>query len=437
VNSGRLDALAPADASAQGWTMSSCPPDAPKCLVALSGGLLAAPADGPSGPRSAGGLSFDGGAAYPVTDVSTGVSWLADVAQTPAAPQGGAGATADAGAAKPAGFVSQTVSLDPGSYVLSWWDQARDPKTGAPPTAGASLPKYVVRIYDAAWAPVASFSSFPYIAAQTGGGVAPSSWSDRRVLGFTVASSAVYHVAFSASVPGAVLGGVAIADVQLEKALAGGQPSTYVETGASTLITAYDCPRSQADLRTAFVRNCDGSGACSYDLSLPMIIDTLGLNTGDSALRGKLAQGNFNFRHTTLAVNLVGTGVHDCSSDLTQECYGTGYVEYSLEHDATTASILDYDGNPRMFDFGTASVEHGKALAAERFLTMPLSSGDQALVSQPGIQHIEFQGRPLDGTYRLRIWDSPALHWGKLQDIQIILTYRYWSQIVGTGAGAH
>ena len=64
---------------------------------------------------------------------------------------------------------------------------------------------------------------------------------------------------------------------------------------------------------------------------------------------------------------------------------------------------------------------------------MPLSSNDQALISQPGIEHIEFGGRPLDGTYHLRIWDTPDLNWSALQDIQIILNYEYWSQIQANG----
>jgi hypothetical protein len=63
---------------------------------------------------------------------------------------------------------------------------------------------------------------------------------------------------------------------------------------------------------------------------------------------------------------------------------------------------------------------------------MPLSTNDQNLISQPGIEHIEFGGRPVDGTYYLRIWDSPDLNWSALQDVQLILDYEYWSQIQTT-----
>jgi hypothetical protein len=100
------------------------------------------------------------------------------------------------------------------------------------------------------------------------------------------------------------------------------------------------------------------------------------------------------------------------------------------------AGVTDYNGARRVFNFGVADIQHGKALTAERYITMPIGSEDQALLVQPGIQHIELRGRPLDGAYRLRIWDSPALKWDRLQDIQFILNYRYWSEIVPSALGA-
>jgi hypothetical protein len=134
-----------------------------------------------------------------------------------------------------------------------------------------------------------------------------------------------------------------------------------------------------------------------------------------------------------LALNLVGTNVHDCTGSPTPDCFGSAYVQYTLRHDGTNAGILDWNGNLRIFDFGIASINSAKALAAERYITLPISSNDQSLLSQSGIEHIEFQGRPLDGVYYLRIWDSPALKWANLQDIQVVLNYEYWSEIVANG----
>jgi hypothetical protein len=219
--------------------------------------------------------------------------------------------------------------------------------------------------------------------------------------------------------------------VQLEVAPQG-QPSAYVATGVTTNAPAFECPMTDSDLRSAFTHSCDKSGACWYDLNVPLIIDTTALG-GSGGVGAKLANGNFNYRHISSAINLVGTNVHNCANDPNPNCYGSAYVQYDLQHDATNAGIIGYDGNAREFDFGIASINHGKALAAERYLTMPLSSGDQGLIAQAGITHIEFGGRPLDGTYRLRIWDSPDLSWSNLQDIQIILNYEYWSQIQANG----
>jgi hypothetical protein len=190
---------------------------------------------------------------------------------------------------------------------------------------------------------------------------------------------------------------------------------------------------SDSDLRSAFTHACDASGTCWYDLSVPIVIDTGALNAGTSPLEAKLAAGNYNYRNIDIALNLVGTSVHTCVNDQNPNCYGSGYIQYTLNHDATNAGIIGYDGNERYFNFGIASINHGKALAAERYLTMPLATADQQLVTQPGIQHIELSGRPLDGAYSLRIWDSPDLNWSALQDIQFVIDYEYWSSIIANG----
>jgi len=250
------------------------------------------------------------------------------------------------------------------------------------------------------------------------------------MLSFTIANGDYYYVAFGASTPAAGLGSVAIADVQLEQA-ANGVPSTYVATTQTTAVQGTGCALSDADLRSAFTHTCDPSGRCHYDLSIPFLVDTSQLE--GSSLGAKLAGGNYNYRHVTTALNFVGTGVHSCADDPSNNCYGSGYIQYDLQHDATNAGIVGNDGNSRVFDFGVASINGGKALAAERYITVPLSSNDQSLISQAGIQHVEFGGRPLDGNYHLRVWDSPDLKWSALQDIQLILNYEYWSQIQASG----
>ena len=51
------------------------------------------------------------------------------------------------------------------------------------------------------------------------------------------------------------------------------------------------------------------------------------------------------------------------------------------------------------------------------------------MVSEPPFLKPEFTGRPLSGNYRLRIKDSPALIWEHVDDVQLLVNYRYWSRV--------
>lgn len=74
----------------------------------------------------------------------------------------------------------------------------------------------------------------------------------------------------------------------------------------------------------------------------------------------------------------------------------------------------------------TGRIERARALAAERYVTNPISSADRSLI-EPYVR-TELRGRPLSGTYLLRIWDDPTLAWENVEDIQIVLNYRYWTR---------
>jgi hypothetical protein len=279
---------------------------------------------------------------------------------------------------------------------------------------------------------IGTYDVTPFVPPQSSPDSGPATlWSDRRVRSFTVTNAGTYTIAFGASPLAGSMGSVAIAAVQLEQATTG-QPTDYVPTTDTTLVSGLNCAMSATDLRSAFTHICNGKDGCYYDLSVPLILDTSALD--GTPLSAKLANHNYNYRHITSAINLVGTGVHSCAKDPNANCYSSGYVQYDLEHDATNAGIVAYDGNARIFDFGLATVQGGKALAAERYITMPLSANDKELITQPGIQHVELGGRPLDGTYHLRIADSPDLNWSALEDVQLILDYEYWSQIRANGA---
>lgn len=401
---------------AVGWEMNRCVSEDATCLAVDPGETLLVDANGTL-------LS-------PPSEVGYGgISWLHHV------PFVGAPDAVET-AAGPSGTVSQAVELMSGtSYILSWWDMARmltDAEaaaytSGFDPAAVNVESDYEVAVYDDDWNIIAAQTIQPHNVVVDGA----LTWSERRVFQFSPAESGIHHVTFSASVPGDV-GSVAIANVQLEEAIGTNEPTSYSHTEESLLRLTGNCTEGNPEeFRSQFAYQCDETGdTCWWELKPNLVINTEDINAGKSSLEGKVARGNFNYRHVTTALNIVGTGVRECGSVGTQDCYGSGVLEYTLEHAAFDVPIVDYVGEKaQAFDFGVARIERGKALATERYLTVPLGSADEGLVSQPQTTKHEFRGRPLSGAYRLRIFDSPELAWDRVDDVQLVLNYRYWSRI--------
>jgi hypothetical protein len=40
----------------------------------------------------------------------------------------------------------------------------------------------------------------------------------------------------------------------------------------------------------------------------------------------------------------------------------------------------------------------------------------------------EFKGRPLDGQFVIRVWEDDQFSFEKIQDVQLVLKYRYWTR---------
>lgn len=419
-----------------GWSYPSCSDEG--CLYVQRGSIL-------NNGTTETPVSVD-----PPTDSASGaVSWLYVTDGLPTAPAGSGG---DSGVALnqpepqgPAPFetVYQTVPLRGGRfYVLSWWDMARK-MNGAPLEEEETPQSYVVTVYDQSWQvvallnPVASDGVGP--TAMGGGATLGVKWSQRRSLSFTAFRDGDYHIAISPGELGQRGVSLAIANLQLEepdKNLA--SASIYHQTGATrTVINAACKSVSSEQLRASFVRRCEGGRGdprrraeqCYYELDREILIDAELHDLGYGGLVGKVGQGNYNIRHVDASINLVGTGVTDCAGTGSVACNGAAFVEYDLDHVAYNAAIVDYGMQTHCFDFAKGSIKNGKALAAERYITLPLSSGDDSLLSQPAFRKSELFGRPLSGSYKLRIKDSPRLVWENIEDIQLVLGHRYWSRV--------
>ncbi|MBZ0120427.1 MAG: hypothetical protein K8H88_25775, partial [Sandaracinaceae bacterium] len=143
------------------------------------------------------------------------------------------------------------------------------------------------------------------------------------------------------------------------------------------------------------------------------------------------AYGNFNYRLERLALNFVGTASRRCDDErLPSTCYTSGYIPYTIQHlplgPGGTYRVRNYSGSTYNAPLYVGTIEHGSGLAAERYITNPISSADRGLI-EPYMRD-DFMGRPIDGRYVLRVWDAPGVNFDGIEDIQLVLGYRYWSR---------
>jgi len=138
------------------------------------------------------------------------------------------------------------------------------------------------------------------------------------------------------------------------------------------------------------------------------------------------ALGNFNYRIEGISVNVVGTGVRDCSAaESPSSCYSDGFIPYSISH-AGPYFVRNHMGQDFKAELFRGNIEHARALATERYITNPVSGADRELITP--YTRTEFQGRPLDGNFTIRIWDDPTIDFSRIRDIQVVLDYRYWTR---------
>lgn len=135
-------------------------------------------------------------------------------------------------------------------------------------------------------------------------------------------------------------------------------------------------------------------------------------------------QNRFNGRWDRLAVNIVGTGVKDCSLAADPSgCYSQAFIPFSLTH-VGPAWVTDYDGIWHQQDLPPGKIEAGKALAAELWLD-PLKDGwSTSYIS--AVARTEFAFRPLGGAYELELEVGPEVNLDRIERIQLLLGSHYW-----------
>ncbi len=186
----------------------------------------------------------------------------------------------------------------------------------------------------------------------------------------------------------------------------------------------YKCAKLCAD---SFASDCVGAAAskyCYWETSFH--ISQHDTEANNTFVASGFARGNFNYRVESVGLNFVGSNTRDCeSSDTPSACYAGAFIPYTLTHHGPY-TVRNHFGEDYDVPLFTGRIEHARGLAAERYLTNPLSGADSELMS--GYVRSEFQGRPLAGTFALKVWDEPGVNFGAIQDVQVLLNYRYWTR---------
>jgi len=150
------------------------------------------------------------------------------------------------------------------------------------------------------------------------------------------------------------------------------------------------------------------------------------IESGKLLSQAGFARGNFNYRFEDVAVNVVGTAVKDCEhSETPSSCYAANFLQYTLVHEGPFL-VRNYFGEDYEAPLYPGRIQQSKALLAERYLTNPLSSADNSLLQR--YWDTELVGRPMAGNYTLRVYDADGLNWNALQDVQLVMNYRYWTR---------
>jgi hypothetical protein len=346
------------------------------------------------------------------------------------------------GVVAPSGYISQKVALPAGSYALSFVDGSVAAATGEA-VLTPSTP-YRVSIFDESGAMLATQTNTPAtglpatIVTPTGQVAGTIPVFTTRLLRFSVPTNGAYRIAFAPNTTSNEDGSVLIATPQLERDDVGAAPTRYEPTSAEGTTRKTSCASSPGEFRAQFQRKCDvqrpnsPAPRCYYEQRRPFSLNSRRLTINGQPLGEIIAADNYNYRHIDFALNLVGGGVRNCDENPSPACQANGTIEYDLVHEANSVPIMGWDREEQRFSFGEGAIRYGKALSAERYLSVPLSAGDTGLLATTGVTKTELRGRPLDGRYRLRIYEAPALRWNRVEDVQLMLRYRYWSRVSGT-----
>lgn len=340
----------------------------------------------------------------------------------------------------------QTVRLGPGRHRVSWYGRNATHHIDAGTTVTAFRPAAVQIASGSngnviAGAGVAGTASMPDVAMQNG-------WV-RRSFSFTLTGTQDVRVLVARP----VINGITILDdmrvevagLMVEALHASTDPASAVPPFIATDAAGQHQMKVCEDItgeefrREGWNRGCvrlcsTGFGAacppetgteyCYWETSFS--ISERSIERGEQLIHAGFARGNYNYRIDNIGVNFVGTGSRTCEDSSTPStCYSAGFIPYTIEH-LGPYYTRNHFGQWYEAPLHPGVIEHARGLAAERYLTNPISSADQALIG--GYMQRQLRGRPLDGTYLLRVWDGPGVNFSGIEDVQLVIDYRFWTR---------
>jgi hypothetical protein len=332
--------------------------------------------------------------------------------------------------------LTQKRSLSPGHYRFSWYS----PIVSSGPNPGA----YAGGVWDEEGNPLVSQAASQSIAGNAG-----RVW-DRHFLEFELDEPKVVEVGFARGDEELIedwedqwkvtVGAPMLDFVESRVPSQYRGPKPYQNIGETLTVMSPNCEDTDGDVfrATQWKSRCERvcpagfGGICPEDSleqcyrEASFFISQRAIETGEALVQSGFARGNFNYRFDSVAVNFVGTGLRACETSTSPStCFGSGFVPYSLYHKGPYFVRNHYGEDYRAHLF-EGVIEHARGLAAERYLSNPIGKTDRELLED--FTRTEYQGRPLDGHFVLRVWEEPGVNFSALEDVQLILKYRYWSR---------
>ena len=336
--------------------------------------------------------------------------------------------------------IQQTTTLEPGRYRMSWFWASTGcdtmSSTNCSPTSTSALAGFVRKADGTAVTTTAGLD--PTIST-------PTSWARQYVL-FDVTDPGDYEVGFRKPNGGANGLKITVGAPMLEKLddIAGqtssDKPKLFSDTTDVRKSRMAVCQDTDGSVfrEKEWTRGCtylcpDGYSsncadrakqACYWETALN--ISQRQIEAGQQFKVSGFARGNFNYRINTLALNFVGSSLRSCDqSETPSACYSGGFIPYTLLHNGPYF-VRNHQGIDFEAKLFAGTIEHARGLATERYISNPMGDSDRSLIDH--YMRGELQGRPLDGAFLIRVWDEEGVEFRRIEDVQLVLNYSYWTR---------